>query len=111
MEAAMTFICEGMTDTEWPSGLAHLDVRALKRKQTPDDIVSKAELRCMMNSIKMKKNTDPVELFKQILAVKVRHERPGSTIDEDEFIAIVIRIAPLACQGVLASEQVRQGTT
>jgi hypothetical protein len=75
-EAATTFIYEGMTDTDWPSGLAHLVVKALMKKYMPEDTISKVELRRMMNNIKMKKNADPVELFNQILAVKVRYERP-----------------------------------
>jgi hypothetical protein len=108
-EADMTFIYEGMTDTDWPSGLAYLGGKALKKKYTPEDTISKVELRRMMNNIKMKKNDDPVELFNQILAVKVRYERPGNAIDENEFIAIVISVAPRTYQGVLTSEQTRQG--
>jgi hypothetical protein len=97
-KGAMTFIYEGMTDVEWPIGLAYLVVLALKKKYMPDDTISKVELRRMMNGISMKKNADPVELFNQISAVKVRYERPGNVIDEDEFIAIVISVAPSAYQ-------------
>jgi hypothetical protein len=61
-ETAMTFIYEGMTDTDWPSGLAYLVVNALKKKYMPKDTISKVELRRMMNGIKMKKSADPVEL-------------------------------------------------
>jgi hypothetical protein len=75
----------------------------------PEDTISKVELRRMMNNIKMKKSADPVELFNQISAVKVRYERPGNAIDENEFIAIVISVAPQTYQGVLTSEQMRQG--
>jgi hypothetical protein len=110
-ESAMTFIYEGMTDLDWPSGLAYLVVTALKRKYMPEDTISKVELRRMMNGIKMKKGSDPVELFNQISAVKVRYERPGNTIDENEFIAIVISVAPSTYQGVLTSEQMRQGNS
>jgi hypothetical protein len=77
-EAAMTFIYEGMTNTDWPSGLAYLVVKALKRKCMPEDTISKVELRRRMNEIKTKKGSDPVELFNQISTVKVRYERPGS---------------------------------
>jgi hypothetical protein len=63
----------------------------------------------MMNSIKIKKNVDPVELFNQISAVKVRYERPGNAIDENQSITIVISVAPQTYQGVLTSEQMRQG--
>jgi hypothetical protein len=97
-EAAMAFIYEGMTDTDWPSGLAYLVVKALKKKYMPEDTISKVELRTMMNNIKMKKNAYPVELFNQILAVKVRYEMPGNAIDENEFTAIVISVAPQTYQ-------------
>jgi hypothetical protein len=93
-------------------GLTSLIVLALKNKYMPDNTISKMELCCMMNGISMnKKNADPVELFNQISAVsKVRYERPGNVIDENEFIAIIISMVPSAYQGVLTSEQVRQGT-
>jgi hypothetical protein len=110
-ESTMTFIYEGMTDPDWPSGLAYLVVKALKRKYMPEDIIFKVELRRRMNGIKMKKGRDPVELFNQISAVKVRYERPGSAIDENECIAIVISVAPSTYQGVLTSEQMRQGNS
>jgi hypothetical protein len=67
----------------------------------PKDTISKMELRRMMTNIEMKKNADPVELFNQILAVKVWYERQGNAIDENEFIAIVISVAPQTYQGVL----------
>jgi hypothetical protein len=73
----------------WPSGLAYLVVRALKRKHTPEDTIFKVELRRMINNIKMKKNADPVELCNQILAVKVWYERPGNAINENEFITTI----------------------
>jgi hypothetical protein len=110
-ESAMTFIYESMTDPDWPSGLAYLVVKTLKRKYIPEDTIFEVELRRMMNGIKMKKGSDPVELFNQISAVKVRYERPGNTIDENELIAIVISVAPSTYQGVLTSEQMRQGNS
>jgi hypothetical protein len=91
--------------------LAYLVVKALKKKYMPEDTISKVELRRMMNNIKMQKNADPVELFNQISAVKVRYERLGNAIDENEFIAIVISVAPQTYQGVLPSEQMRQGNS
>jgi hypothetical protein len=77
----------------------------------PEDTISKVELRRMMNGMKMKKGGDLVELFNQISGVKVRYERPGSTIDENEFITFVISVAPPTYQGVLTSEQMRQGNS
>jgi hypothetical protein len=111
-EGVMTFIYEGMTNVECPSGLAYyLVVLALKKKHTPSNTISKLELRRMMNGISMKKNADHIELFNQISAVKVRYERPINVIDENEFfITIVISVAPSAYQGVLTTEQVCQET-
>jgi hypothetical protein len=110
-ETAMTFIYKDMTDPSRPSGLAYSVVKALQRKHMPEDTISEVELRRRMNGIKMKKGSDPVELFNQISAIKVRYERPGSTIDENEFIAIVISVTPSTYEGVLTSEQMRQGNS
>jgi hypothetical protein len=107
----MNFLDEDMTNPDWPSGLAYLVVKALKHKYMPEDTISKVELRRRMNGIKIKKGSDHVELFNQISAVKVRYERPGSAIDENECIAIVISVAPSTYQGVLTSEQMRQGNS
>jgi hypothetical protein len=103
-EAAMTFIYDGMTDVDWPSGLAFMVINAIRHKHLPNDTIAKVELRRMLNGIKMKKTEDPVVLFNQIAAVKVRYNRPGAPVEESEFIAIVIAQAPDVYQGVLTSE-------
>jgi hypothetical protein len=107
---AMTFIYDGMTDVDWPSGLAFMVINAIRHKHLPNDTITKVELRHMLNGIKMKKTEDPVVLFNQIAAVKVGYNRPGAPVEESEFIAILIAQAPDAYQGVLTSEQLRQGT-
>jgi hypothetical protein len=109
-ETAMAFIYEGMVDTDWPGGLAYLVVKAIKRKHMPDDTVSKVELRRQLNGISMKKGDDPAVLVgTQITSIKVRFNKPGQTIDETEFIAVVIAQAPMIYTGVLTSEQLRHG--
>jgi hypothetical protein len=92
IESAMTFIYEGMTDLDWPSGFTYLVV-----KDMPEDTISQVEVRRRMNGIKMKKGSDPVELFNQISVVKVRYERPGNTIDENESLKwlSVLRLRPI----------------
>jgi hypothetical protein len=108
-EAAMSFIYEGMVDTDWPGGLAYLVVRAIKKKHMPDDMVSKVELRRQLNGIIVKKGDDPVVLGTQIASIKVRFNKPGQTIDETEFTAVVIAQAAVIYTGVLRSEQLRHG--
>jgi hypothetical protein len=85
-EAPMTFIYEGMTDTDRPGGLAYLVVKALQKKYMPDDTISKVELRMMMNNIKMKENADSVKLFNQISAVKVRNKRGAADIPMSTYL-------------------------
>jgi hypothetical protein len=110
-EAAMTFIYDGMTNVDWPNGLAFMVINTIKHMHLPNNTIAKVELRRMMNGIKMKKTEDPVVLFNQIAAVKVRSNQPGAPVEDSEFIAIVIAQAPDAYQGVLTSEQLRQGTS
>jgi hypothetical protein len=75
----------------------------------PDGTVSKVELRRQLNGISMKKGDDPAVLGTQNASTKVRFNKPGQTIDESEFIAVVIAQAPMIYIGVLTSEQVRHG--
>jgi hypothetical protein len=75
----------------------------------PDDTVSKVELRRQLNGISMKKGDDPAVLGSQIASIKVRFNKPGQTINETEFIAVVIAQAPVIYTGVLTSEQLRHG--
>lgn len=54
----------------------------------------------------MKKNNDPAELFNQISASKVKYNKPGQAmIEDDKFIAVVVMQAPDMYQGVLTKEQ------
>jgi hypothetical protein len=43
---------------EWPSGLAHLVVEALFKKYQPQDMITRVELRQILNGIKMKKGEE-----------------------------------------------------
>jgi hypothetical protein len=108
-ETAMSFIYEGMVNSDWPGGLAYLVVKAIKRKYMPDDTVSKVELRRQLNGISMKKGEDPAVLGTQMASIKVKFNTPGQAIDETEFIAVVIAQAPVIYTGVLTSEQLRHG--
>jgi hypothetical protein len=95
-EATMTFVYEGMMNSDWPSGLApHLVVRAIKEKHVPDDMISKVELRHQLNIVSMKKGDDHVVLFNQIASIKIKHDKPGQGIDETEFITVVTTQTPI----------------
>jgi hypothetical protein len=108
-KTAMAVIYEGMVNADWPGGLAYLVVKAIKRKHMPNDTVSKVELHRQLNGISMQKGDNPAVLGTQIASIKVRFNKPGQTIDESEFIAVVISQAPMIYTGVLTSEQLRHG--
>eukprot|EP00957_Ditylum_brightwellii_P061346 4656283-Ditylum_brightwellii.AAC.1 len=52
--------------TDWPCGLAYKIMVALHEKYAPQDMVTKIELRCALNSILMTQKDDPFVLFEQI---------------------------------------------
>ena len=58
----------------------------------------------------MKRNQDPKEMFENIANVKARYVKPGSTIPEDELVAVVMSAAPREYQSLLISEQSRIGS-
>jgi hypothetical protein len=55
--------------TDWPAGLAHEVVVQLFNKYSPDDRISRVELRTMLNGVSMKDAEDPSILFKQVSAI------------------------------------------
>jgi hypothetical protein len=69
-EAMMGLVYKAMT-TSFPSGLAYMVVEALFKKFRPQDTITRVELRQMLNSIKMKKGSDPASLFEQISSDKL----------------------------------------
>ena len=99
----MGLVWKAMTP-EWPSGLAHLVVEALFKKYQPQDIITRVELRQMLNGIKMKKGEDPVTLFEQISSIENKYNKNGK-IDEEDLIAVVLDAAPSDYQSVLTIEQ------
>jgi hypothetical protein len=53
-ESTMGLIYKAQTE-EWPGGLEHLVVKALRAKYMPDNAITKVELRQMLSKVKMKK--------------------------------------------------------
>jgi hypothetical protein len=59
--------------TDWPAGLAHEVVVQLFNKYSPDDRISRVELRTMLNGVSMKDAEDPSILFEQVSAIQNRY--------------------------------------
>ena len=92
--------------TDWPSGLAWRVVQALHRRFKPADIISKIELRRMLNQISMSRKEDPVTLFEQLSKIENQF---STTIDKADAIAIVMDAAPGEYQAILNTEQRQKG--
>jgi hypothetical protein len=109
-EAMMGLVYKAMT-TSFPSGLAYMVVEALFKKFRPQDTITRVELRQMLNSIKMKKGSDPASLFEQISSVENRFNiGTRGRIDQDDLIAVVLDAAPQEYQALLTGEQRRRAT-
>ena len=108
-EATMGLAYKAIT-TDWPGGLAHLVVKSLMDKYQPKDLISRVELRQMLNGIKMKKSDDPAIIFEQISAIENQYNTDTKKIDEEELIAIVLDVAPFEYQAVLTTEHRMKGT-
>jgi hypothetical protein len=103
-EVTMGIVYEAMTDA-YIGGLAHLVIKGLFKKYQPQDIMSKVELRTMLNNIKMKPHEDPAKLFNQISSLKQKYNTSTKKIDDEDLIAVVLSQAPPSYQALLTSEQ------
>ena len=104
-EQLVRILVAGQT-TAWPSGLAWRVVQALHRRFKPADIISKIELRRMLNQISMSRKEDPVTLFEQISKIENQF---STTINKADAIAIVMDAAPDEYQAILNTEQRAKG--
>ena len=89
-EQLVRILVAGQT-TVWPSGLAWRVIQGLHRRFKPADIISKIELRRMLNQISMSRKEDPVTLFEQLSKIENQF---SMTINKADAIAIV-RMQPL----------------
>ena len=87
------YIHEAMT-AEYPDGLAYLVVRQLLDNYMPQEKMSRVELCCRLNAIKMKPNDNPKRLFEQINTVQNTFNGPNQRVDEDDLIAVILDAAP-----------------
>ena len=81
-------------------------VQAFHRRFKPADIISKIELRHMLNQISMSRKEDPVTLFEQISKIENQF---STTINKEDAIAIVMDAAPDEYQAILNTEQRAKG--
>jgi hypothetical protein len=56
--------------TDWPTGLAHEVVVQLFNKYSPDNQISRVELRYMLNGVSMKDAENPSTLFEQVSSIQ-----------------------------------------
>jgi hypothetical protein len=80
--------------SDWPAGLAHEVVVQLFNKYSPDDRISRVELRTMLNGVSIKEAEDPSILFEQVSAIQNRYDTDTHKIEEEELIAVVMGAAP-----------------
>ena len=88
--------------TAWPSGLAWRVLQAMHRRFKPAKIISKIELQCMLNQIRMSRKEDPVTLFEQLSKIENQF---STTVNKADAIAIVMDAAPDEYQAILNREQ------
>jgi hypothetical protein len=62
-------ICKTMTN-DWPGGLAHEVIMQLFNNYSPDNRISRVELRTMLNEVSMKDAEDPSALFEQVSSIE-----------------------------------------
>jgi hypothetical protein len=67
--------------TDWPAGLAHAVVVQLFNKYSPNDRISRVELRTMLKGVSMRDTKDPSILFEQVSAIQKRYDTVTQKID------------------------------
>jgi hypothetical protein len=69
MEIIFGLTCKSMSNN-WPAGWAHEVVVQLFNKYSPDDRISRVELRSMLNGVSMRDAEDPSILFEQVSVIQ-----------------------------------------
>jgi hypothetical protein len=95
--------------TDWPGGLAHLVVTALKKKYQPVNTMSLVEMRHAVAAVSMKKDDDPSSLFEQISGIDNRFQNAALTMLDEEKIATILMAAPKKYITLLTAEQRQKG--
>jgi hypothetical protein len=111
-EGLCGMIFKAMT-AEWPTGKAHLVVKALNEKYSPKDTISRVELCNMLNEVEMTEKAHPSKLFEQMHRIENRFNYPNNRIkiDPEDLIACAIAAAPDKYQLVIAVQSKMKGDT
>jgi hypothetical protein len=108
-ESLIGMICKSMSN-DWPAGLAHKVVVQLFNKYSPDNRISRVELRTMLNGISMRDAEDPSILFEQVRAIRYRYNTVTHQINEEELIVATMGAAPEKYLLVSTSERQVRGS-
>jgi hypothetical protein len=82
----------------------------LFHENRPTDIVALVEVRTALNAVRMKKKSDPKDMFEEIAGIRYRYGTVTRPVTEEECIAVAINVAPEIYAGPLVSEQRSKGT-
>jgi hypothetical protein len=82
--ANLTMALNSRSLKDWQAGLAYLVVVQLFKKFSPDDGLSRVELRLtFLNAVSMRDKEDPSILFEQVSAIQNRYDTANHQIDEE----------------------------
>ena len=87
----------------WPGGKAWKLVESLIKKYKPSDVIAVAEQATKLMSLKLKRTEDPEDLGDSIAALETEY---GSSIDEKQKIAAIVKIAGQYYSDVIQNETV-----
>ena len=88
----------------WPGGKAWKLVEGLIKKYKPSDVIAVAEQATKLMSLKLKRTEDPEDLGDSIAALETEY---GSSIDEKQKIAAIVKTAGQYYSDVIQNETAR----
>ena len=100
----MLFIMK-TANKDWPTGQIHLTIKALMKKNSPQDTASHVELSSKLQSLTMESNADPQTLFDEISKIRIAH----TSANEADLIAAAIRALPQDYKPVLSNTITQEG--
>ena len=87
---------------DWPT-ISLFKKDCLFERFLPHDQVSRVEIRTKMsNEACMRKDEDPITLFKQLSTIENQHCMPGKKMDDEDKISVIINAAPLEYQSPIS---------
>jgi hypothetical protein len=102
---SFAFVAKG-SSTDWPEGNANMIVKALMKKYSPQDLISRIEMKDELEKVSMKKNEDPSTLFNQIQALEIEFKKEVSLEDK---LALILNKCPREYVGVISAERRTKG--